>query len=95
MAIRTWACGETRAIFGGFGSRLVPGSVLARAHRKLLMLHAAIDLRDLRVPPSNRLEKLRGDRKGQMSIRINGQYRVCFLWRSGDAYQVEIVDYHH
>jgi proteic killer suppression protein len=58
------------------------------------MLHAATDLRDLRIPPSNRLEKLRGSRKGQYSIRINDQYRVCFLWRSGDAFQVEIVDYH-
>ena len=94
MAIRTWACIESRAILQGYGSRLVPGSVLRRAHKKLLILHAATDLRDLRAPRSNRLEKLRGDRKGQFSIRVNDQYRVCFRWRDGDAYQVEIVDYH-
>ncbi len=58
------------------------------------MLHAVADLRDLRVPQSNRLEKLRGAREGQYSIRVNDQYRICFTWRSGDAYQVEIVDYH-
>ena len=58
------------------------------------MLDAATDLRDLRLPPSNRLEKLLGNRVGQFSIRINNQYRVCFHWRDGDAYQVEIVDYH-
>jgi proteic killer suppression protein len=61
---------------------------------KLLMLDAATDLRDLYGPPGNRLEKLHGDRQGQLSIRINRQYRVCFVWRGGDAYQVEIVDYH-
>jgi len=69
-------------------------TVMARAYRKLLILHAAVDLRDLRIPPGNRLEKLRGSRKGQFSIRVNDQYRICFTWRSGDAYQVEIVDYH-
>ncbi len=58
------------------------------------MLHAAVDLRDLRVPSANCLEKLHGDRAGQYSIRINNQYRVCFSWRGGDAYQVEIADYH-
>lgn len=58
------------------------------------MLDASSDLRDLRLPPSNRLEKLLGNRVGQFSIRINNQYRVCFQWRDGDAYQVEIVDYH-
>ena len=94
MAIRTWTCSETRAIFQGYGSRLVPGSVLRRAHKKLLVLNAATDLRDLAAPRSNRLEKLHGDRKGQFSMRVNDQYRVCFRWRNGDAYQVEIVDYH-
>ena len=58
------------------------------------MLHAARELRDLTIPPSNRLEKLKGDRAGQYSIRVNDQYRVCFVWKSGDAYDVEIVDYH-
>jgi proteic killer suppression protein len=64
------------------------------ALRKLRMLDAAEKLDDLRVPPGNRLERLRGDRSGQHSIRINDQWRICFRWRSGDAYDIEIVDYH-
>lgn len=62
--------------------------------RKLRMLDAAVGLDDLRVPPGNRLERLKGDRGGQHSIRINGQWRICFRWQQGDAYDVEIVDYH-
>ena len=64
------------------------------AFRKLRMLNRALTLADLRVPPGNRLEMLRGDREGQYSIRINEQWRICFEWRDGDAYNVEIVDYH-
>ncbi len=64
------------------------------AARKLEMLAAASELDSLRIPPSNRLEKLRGDRSGSYSIRINQQWRICFRWRSGDVYDVEIVDYH-
>jgi proteic killer suppression protein len=64
------------------------------ALRKLRMLDAAARLDDLRVPPGNRLERLRGDRAGQYSIRINDQWRICFRWHGGDAYEVEIVDYH-
>ena len=64
------------------------------ARRKLNMVHAAARLEDLRVPPGNRLEKLEGSRRNQHSIRINDQYRICFEWREGDAYYVEIVDYH-
>ena len=64
------------------------------ALRKLRMLNRAVTLKDLRVPPANRLEKLRGDRAGQHSIRINDQWRICFEWRNGDAYAVEITDYH-
>ena len=64
------------------------------ALRKLRMLDAAVALEDVRVPPGNRLEKLRGDRAGQHSIRINDQWRICFRWRDGDAFDVEIVDYH-
>lgn len=94
MAIRTWACKRTKAIFDGGSPRLLPLALLNRAQRKLLMLDAATEVRDLRAPPGNRLEKLVGDRQGQHSIRINDQYRICFVWRSGDAYQVEIVDYH-
>lgn len=62
--------------------------------RKLAMLHRAAKLADLRIPPANRLEVLRGDRSGQHSIRVNDQFRICFAWRNGDAYDVEIVDYH-
>ncbi len=64
------------------------------ARRKLLYLHRARSLRDLQVPPGNHLEILQRDRKGQHSIRINDQWRICFIWRQGDAYDVEIVDYH-
>ncbi|MBL8037181.1 MAG: type II toxin-antitoxin system RelE/ParE family toxin [Nitrospira sp.] len=64
------------------------------ARRKLLVLHRAVSLEDLRVPPGNRLEALSGNRKGQYSIRINDQWRICFVWAKGDAYEVEIIDYH-
>jgi toxin HigB-1 len=64
------------------------------ARRKLLYLHQARRLDDLRVPPGNKLELLKGDRAGRYSIRINDQWRICFVWRDGDAYEVEIVDYH-
>lgn len=64
------------------------------AQRKLRQLDIAVELRDLRSPPGNRLEALKGDREGQYSIRINDQWRICFAWRDGDAYEVEIVDYH-
>ena len=64
------------------------------ARRKLLYLHAAIKLEDLHVPPGNRLEALKGDRSGQHSIRINDQWRICFVWRNREAHEVEIVDYH-
>jgi proteic killer suppression protein len=64
------------------------------AFRKLRMLNRSVTLNDIRVPPGNRLEKLHGERKGQYSIRVNEQYRICFRWRDGDAHNVEIVDYH-
>jgi proteic killer suppression protein len=94
MAIRTWACDKTQAIFDGYSADIVPRNVLRTAQRKLAMLNAAADIRDLRVPPGNRLEKLHGDREGQHSIRVNNQYRVRIVWRNNDTYQVEIVDYH-
>ena len=72
----------------------MPSQVLRLALRKLLVLDAADALQDLRVPPGNRLEKLKGDRAGQYSIRINDQWRICFEWRDGDAHSVEITDYH-
>jgi proteic killer suppression protein len=79
-----------------FQSVLVPKfkNVERVARRKLLQLHAASELATLRIPPGNRLELLRGDRRGQHSIRINAQWRICFVWRQDGAYQVEIVDYH-
>ena len=71
-----------------------PEEIQRRAQRKLMVLNNAKDLTDLGVPPGNRLETLSGDRNGQYSIRINRQWRICFIWREGDAHQVEIVDYH-
>jgi toxin HigB-1 len=71
-----------------------PHDLIERVQRRLAQLDAAQDLMDLRVPPSNRLEQLRGDRSGTWSIRINDQWRICFTWRNGDAFDVEIVDYH-
>ena len=74
--------------------RWLPPDVLHRARRKLLILDNAQTLDDLRVPPGNRLESLSGDRSGHFSIRINNQWRICFVWLDGDAFDVEIVDYH-
>lgn len=71
-----------------------PADVVTTARRKLAMLDAAARLDDLRIPPSNRLEALKGDRAGQHSIRVNDQWRVCFVWQDGHAHEVEIVDYH-
>lgn len=91
--IRTFADKDARALFEGrHVKRWI--CVEAVAMRKLAMLHRAAKLDDLRVPPANRLEALRGDRAGQYSIRINDQYRVCFVWNNGNAYDVAIVDYH-
>lgn len=86
---------ETRFIFDGFISRYYPPGIQKIALRKLLLLNAATSINDLRVPPGNRLEKLVGDRKGEYSIRINNQWRICFDWTDeNNADQVEIVDYH-
>lgn len=92
--IRSFHDRETERIFRRDASRKLPIEIQRKARRKLLILDAAESLQDLRVPPGNRLEKLRGGRLGQHSIRINRQWRVCFLWRDGDAFDVEIVDYH-
>jgi len=86
---------DTKRIFEGLASRRYPAEIQVVALRKLLMLQAAISVNDLRTPPGNRLEKLSGDRDGQHSIRINSQWRICFVWTGGnDADEVEIVDYH-
>jgi len=92
--IRTFGDKEAERLFRREAGRKLPPPVQRVALRKLLLLDAAELLDDLRVPPGNRLEKLRGDRKGQYSIRINDQWRVCFRWEDGDAYEVEIADYH-
>lgn len=85
---------ETRLIFQREISRKFPTSIQQVALRKLRMLNNAASLKDLRVPPANRLEKLSGNRTDQYSIRINDRWRICFEWHAGDAYLVEIVDYH-
>lgn len=85
---------ETERIFERLPSRRLHPDVQRMALRRLLILDAAESLDDLRVPPGNRLEPLSGSRKGQHSIRINDQWRICFVWREGDAYEVEITDYH-
>ncbi len=92
--IKSFASKETEKVFQRSFSRKLPLDIQANAGRKLTILDAAEALSDLSVPPSNRLEKLSGDRKDQHSIRINDQWRICFEWRNGDAYNVEIVDYH-
>jgi proteic killer suppression protein len=93
--IESFACDETRNICQGRSSRKFPPAIQKAARRKLVYLDEAEDLRDLLAPPGNRLEKLRGDRAGQYSIRINDQWRICFRWEEGKAHDVEIVDYHH
>lgn len=92
--IRNFTDKEAEKIWHGAPSRGLPGDFQAVARRKLRMLHNAANLNDLRAPPANRLEALKGDRKGQHSIRINDPWRLCFRWKDGDAHDVEIVDYH-
>jgi toxin HigB-1 len=92
--ILNFRCGRTEALFKGTGGDRRWRSFERVARRKLLMLDGAGTLSDLASPPGNRLETLRGGRRGQHSIRINDQWRVCFVWRDGHAYEVEIVDYH-
>ncbi len=92
--IRSFADSDTERIFRGFRPRKIPIQIRERGSRKLILLNAVEDLRELRAPPGNRLEKLKGDRAGQHSIRINDQWRICFIWREGNAYEVEITDYH-
>jgi proteic killer suppression protein len=92
--IKSFRDAETARVFDRRFSRRLPGDIQAVALRKLRMIANAADVNDLRSPPANRLEKLRGDREGQYSVRINDQWRICFVWRGGDAHDVEICDYH-
>jgi proteic killer suppression protein len=92
--IKSFGDKRTAAIFAGYAVRDLPLQIQGRVRAKLLAIDAAKQLNDLRVPPGNRLEGLHGDRQGQHSIRINDQWRVCFVWRNGEAWDVEIVDYH-
>ena len=92
--IRSFRDKRTETIYQGRRARGLAVEIQQRARRKLRMMDAATVIDDLRIPPSNRLEKLKGDRRGQHSIRINGQWRICFVWNNNSASDVEIVDYH-
>lgn len=92
--IKSFRDKETERIFHRQRSMRLPHDIQQVALRKLRMLNRSQSLRDLRVPPANRLEKLSGNRAGQYSIRINDQWRICFVWQNGDVFEVEITDYH-
>ena len=92
--IKSFQNKETEKIYDRERSRKLPDDIQQIALRKLIMINNAKNMNDLRIPPANRLEKLSGDRSGQYSIRINDQWRICFIWKGEDAYDVEIVDYH-
>lgn len=94
VMIETFASKRTQKLFNRQGGHRFPADMERRALRKLVMLHYAETVSDLREPPSNRLEALKGNRKGQHSIRINQQWRLCFVWKNNNAHDVEIVDYH-
>jgi len=92
--IRSFSDKDTEKVFQRIRIRKLSIDLQRITQRKLVMIDAAGTIKDLKIPPGNRLEKLSGVRKGQYSIRINDQWRICFIWRDGDAYNVEIVDYH-
>ena len=92
--IKNFSDTEAEKVFLREFSRKLPPDIQRNARRKLELLNVAKVLNDLRIPPGNRLEKLVGDRDGQYSIRVNQRWRICFIWGKGDAYNVEIVDYH-
>ena len=92
--IKSFADKRTAAVFAGFAVKALPSQIQARARAKLFAVDAAKKLDDLRVPPGNRLEALHGDRRGQYSVRVNDQWRICFEWSDGAAWNVEIGDYH-
>jgi len=92
--IKSFRNKETEKIYSREASLKLPRDIQQVALRKLRMINNAKNINDLRIPPANRLEKLSGNREGQHSIRINDQWRICFIWRDGDAYDIEITDYH-
>ena len=92
--IKSFKDKETERLFRGRKSKAVPDQAVRRALRKLTQLDQVGDVEQMRIPPGNRLHKLGGDREGQWSVSINDQYRVCFVFEDGDAYEVEITDYH-
>lgn len=92
--IKSFRDKETKKIFEREYSQALPHQIQRIALRKLWMIHASTSINDLRIPPSNRLEKLKGAMSGKFSIRINDQWRICFIWQQQDAYEVEIIDYH-
>ncbi len=92
--ITSFKCKETEKLFQRVPSRKFPSGINRVALRKLLLIHAVQIVEELRIPPGNRLERLKGERSGQYSIRINDQWRICFEWKDGNAENVEIVDYH-
>lgn len=92
--INSFACKETERIWNGYGSKTFPQTIQQAARRKLVHVNSAVTINDLRVPPGNRLEKLEGKLKRKHSIRINDQWRIVFKWENGNAFEVEIVDYH-
>jgi len=92
--IQSFKCKETEKIFGGQFSRKFPSDIQSRAFNKLAAIHVSLVLSDLKSPPSNHLEQLKGDRSDQYSIRINKKYRICFSWNENNATEVEITDYH-
>jgi len=92
--IKSFKCKETEKIYNRIFSKKLPQEIQRTGYKKLLMLDAAFELNDLKVPPSNQLEKLSGDRDGMYSIRVNKQYRICFAFDGSNAEQVEIIDYH-
>ena len=92
--IKTFADRDTQRLFEGGPAHRFPSEIRKRSRLRLAQLHAAANLEFMTVPPSNRLEPLKGDRKGQYSVRINQQWRLCFKWQDGNAFDVEITDYH-
>jgi len=94
IMINSFKSKETQKIWHGEFSKKLPQHIQRKSRMKLRMLNNALTLDDLKIPPANCLEQLYGDRKGQHSIRVNSQWRICFFWKNGSAYDVEIVDYH-